>query len=171
MKAMPRTASHPVRPAPGFSIIELMVVLAIMAILAMVALPNTQDRIVRDQIIEAAKLAEVAKTPIAVHWAASQAWHANNAAAGLPAEDRVVSNLVKRVEISSGAIHMTFGNNANGGIQDKVLTFRPAYVDGAPMVPVTWICGNATAPLNMTVQGTDRTTVAERFKPLNCKPR
>jgi type IV pilus assembly protein PilA len=168
LPALPRSA---LTTPHGFSMIELMVVLAIMAILAMVALPSTQDRLVRDQIIEAAKLVEVAKTPVAAHWAASQAWYANNGAAGLPAEDRVVSNLVKRVEISSGAIHMTFGNSANGGIQDKILTFRPAYVEGAPMVPVTWICGNATPPLNMTVQGIDRSTVAERFRPLNCKPR
>jgi type IV pilus assembly protein PilA len=170
MKPMPRTAPHPVRPATGFSIIELMVVLAIMAILAMVALPNTQDRIVRDQIIEAAKLAEVAKKPIAAHWAASQAWYGSNVEAGLPAEDRVVSNLVKSVAIDNGAIHMTFGNQVNGGIKDKILTFRPAYVDGAPVVPITWVCSNANPPANMTVQGTDRTTVADRFKPLNCKP-
>lgn len=155
----------------GFTLIEMLVVMAIIAILAMIALPNTQDKLVRDQIIEAAKLIDVAKAPVAAHWAASQAWHADNAAAGLPSDDRVVNNLVKSVAIDNGAIHMTFGNQANGGIKDKVLSFRPAYVAGAPMVPVVWVCGSAAAPTNMSVQGTDRSTVPDRFRPLNCKPR
>ncbi|HMC15150.1 MAG TPA: prepilin-type N-terminal cleavage/methylation domain-containing protein, partial [Albitalea sp.] len=44
----------------GFTLIELMIVLAIIVILALVAMPSMQDKLVRDQIVEASKLAEIA---------------------------------------------------------------------------------------------------------------
>ena len=71
----------------GFTLIELMMVLAVVAILAMIAMPNLQDRMVRDQIVEAVKLADVAKEPIAFAWKLTRSLPADNTAAGLPAPD------------------------------------------------------------------------------------
>jgi len=158
-----------VSPARGFTLIELLVVIAIIAILALMAMPNMQDKLVRDQVVEAAKWAEFAKAPVAAAWATSKTLPADNAAAGLPAPDKIVSNLVGAVTVESGAIHIRFGNQVNGAINGKTLSLRPAVVVDAQVVPVAWVCAHAHAPDKMTVQGTDRTDLPARFLPLNCR--
>ncbi|MET0312346.1 MAG: pilin [Burkholderiaceae bacterium] len=157
--------------ARGFTLVELIVVVAIIAILALVALPNIQQKLVRDQVVEAAPLAEIARKPVAQQWALAKKMPADNLAAGIPVPEKVVSNLVSSVEIRDGAVHLTFGNSANAAISGKVLTFRPAVVEDAPVVPVAWVCAGAAAPKNMVVKGEDRTTLEPKYLPLNCKPR
>lgn len=156
-------------PRAGFTLIEMMAVVAVIAILALIAVPGIQDRVVREQIVEAMHVAEIAKAPIAASWAFSHTLPADNAAAGLPAADKIVGNDVTSLVVEAGAIHVTFGNRANAAIQGKTLTLRPAVVQDAPVVPVAWVCGHATAVDKMTAMGTDRTDVAVRFLPLNCR--
>ncbi|WP_298832753.1 pilin [uncultured Piscinibacter sp.] len=153
----------------GFTLVEALVALALVAILAMIAVPPLQDRLVRDQIVEAMRLAEVAKPPVAASWRATRRLPADNAEAGLPAAERIVSNLVRAVAVEQGAVHVTFGHKANGAIQGRTLSLRPAVVDDAPVVPVAWVCGAASAPAPMTVYGSDRTDVPARYLPSNCR--
>jgi type IV pilus assembly protein PilA len=153
----------------GFTLIELMVVVAVIAILATIAMPSIQDRLVRQQIVEAMALADVAKAPVAASWSLTHTLPVDNAAAGLPAADKIVSNLVKSVVVESGAIHVTFGNRANAAIFGKTLTLRPAVVEDTPIVPVSWLCGHASAVEKMTAKGEDRTNVQLSFLPLNCR--
>jgi len=162
-------SSSPHARRRGFTLVELLIVLAVIAILAMVALPNTQERLVRDQIVEAVKLADVAKPRVAAGWSAARLLPADNAEAGLPAADKIVSSLVSAVTVEAGAIHVTFGNSANAAIRGRTLTLRPAVVDDTPLVPVSWICAGAPVPQNMSVRGPDRSDVAKRFLPLNCR--
>ncbi len=157
------------RSYSGFTLIEMMVVVAIIAILALVALPNGQDKIIRMQITEALSLTDIAKGPIATHWSSAQAMLPDNASAGLPTPDKVVNNFVRALVIQDGAIHITFGNRANGLIKDKTLTLRPAVIDDAPVVPVTWVCGNANAPDKMTIKGENKTDIPANFLPMSCR--
>ncbi len=157
------------RRSAGFTMVEMMVILGIVAILALMALPAYQDKIVRDQIAEALPLADLAKAPVAAAWAATQTFPADNAAAALPPADKIVNNFVSAVAIQEGAIHLTFGNRANSQIKGKVLTLRPAIVEDAPIVPVTWVCGGAPAPEKMTVKGENRTTIQPAFLPFRCR--
>jgi type IV pilus assembly protein PilA len=153
----------------GFTLIEMMVVVAVIAILALLMLPSYQDKLVRDQVVEALPLADIATKPVAAAWASAQSLPADNAAAGLPPADKIVGNLVSSVAVQGGAVHLTFGNRANGQIKGKVLTLRPAVVEDAPVVPVAWICGYAPVPDKMTVKGENRTNVPPVYLPFRCR--
>ena len=153
----------------GFTAIEMMIVLAVIAILVMMAVPTYQEKAIRDQITEALPIADLAKAPVAAAWAALQKFPDDNAAAGLPVADKIVGNFVSSVRVEKGAIHVTFGNRVNAGIKGKVLTLRPAVVADAPVVPVAWVCGMASVPDKMTVQGENRTDVPAQFLPFRCR--
>lgn len=153
----------------GFSAIEMMVVVAIIAILAMIAIPSSLGRIVKEQVNAALPLADVVKKPIAAAWKLTKTLPADNKGAGLPDADKIVSNLISAVEVSNGAIHMTFGNKAHARIKGKVLSLRPAVIEESQIVPVTWVCGNAKAPDKMTLKGENRTNVDAEFLPMMCR--
>ena len=157
------------KPLRGVTLIELMVVIAIISILALMAIPSFQQKFVRDQIAEAITWAALAKTPTAAYWTAHQALAPDNASVGLPAADKVVSNLVSALTVEAGAIHLTFGNRAYAVLKGKTLTFSPAVVDDSPVVPVAWVCGRAAAPANMALHGNNKTDIATEFLPTACK--
>ncbi len=153
----------------GFTLIELMVVIGIVAILSLMLIPGYQDKLIRDQIVEALPLADIVKSPVAAAWTLTQTFPPDNASVGLPAADKIVNNYISSIELKSGAIHITFGNRAIGTIRGKVLSLRPATVDDAPVVPVTWVCGYAGPPEKMTVKGDNRTSVPANFLPFICR--
>jgi type IV pilus assembly protein PilA len=153
----------------GFTLMEMMVVVAIIFILALIAAPSYLDQMIRKQIVEAVPLADIAKTPIAAAWAVAQSFPRDNAGAGLPAAEKIVNNFISSVSVQDGAIHIAFGNSANGIIRGKILTLRPAVVEDAPVVPVAWVCGNAAVPGKMTVKGENKTNIPAAYLPLNCR--
>jgi len=153
----------------GFSLIEMMTIVVIMGILAMVAIPSSMSRIIKEQITAALPLADIAKAPIATAWSLSQVMLPDNAAADLPSSNKVVSNFITDTQIENGAIHMTFGNKAHPKIKDKVLSLRPAVIEESKVVPVAWVCGNAKAPDNMTVKGENKTNIPDEYLPRLCR--
>ena len=163
-----RRSTHAAQVA-GFSLLELMVVVAIVVILALIALPGVPDKFVRDQIVDAVKLTEIAKAPVALAWAVAAKLPVNNAEAGLPAADKIVNNYISSVAVESGAIQVTFGNHANANIRGKTLTLRPGVVEDATVVPVAWVCGNAEPPVKMTAKGLNKTSIPLKYLPLNCR--
>ena len=153
----------------GFTLMEMMVVIAIICILALIAAPSYLDQMIRKQIVDAVPLADLAKAPIAAAWAVAQTFPRDNAGAGLPAADKIVNNFISAVSVQDGAIHITFGNSVNSTIKGKILSIRPAVVEDAPVVPVAWVCGNAAGPGKMTIRGENRTNVPAGYLPLNCR--
>ncbi len=153
----------------GFTLIELLIVISIIAILALFALPGVPDKLIRDRIVEAVKLADIVKAPIAASWALNHGMPLDNAAAGLPVADKIVSEYISSVAVESGAIQITFGNHANPVIRGKMLTLRPGVIEDATIVPVSWVCGDASPPDKMVVKGLNKTSVPERYLPLNCR--
>lgn len=149
--------------------VEMMVVLGVLAILMLMAVPTYQDKFIRDQIVEALPLADIAKGPVAASWALQRSFPADNAAAGLPSADRIVSNFVSSIAVENGVLHITFGNRASGLIKGKTLTLRPAVVEDAPIVPVAWVCGLASVPGKMTARGENRTDIPLKHLPVQCR--
>ncbi len=168
-RATRRTTKSLRKSFGGFTLLEMMVVLAVLAILLLMAVPGAQDSTVRKQIAEAMSLADIAKKPIDDAWKLVQILLPDNAAAGLPVPEKIVNNQIKAVAIENGAIHVTFGYRASGAIKDKTLSLRPAIVEDAKIVPITWTCGNAAAPDPMTIKGQNRTDVPERYLPFSCR--
>ena len=153
----------------GFSAIEMMVVIAIIAILASIAIPSQMGRIIKEQVITALPLADIAKEPIAASWKAAKTLPANNKEIGLPTSEKVVNNFVSALEVKDGVINITFGNKAHPKIAAKVLSFRPAIIEESQIVPIAWVCGNSKAPDKMTIKGENKTTVPSEYLPQLCR--
>ena len=153
----------------GFTLIELMIVVAIMGILATIAMPTFQDRVIRSQVTEALNLADFAKRGVAEFYARSKRMPRDNSEAGLPPADRIVGNYVTALAVKDGVILVTFGNRVNVNIEGKRLAIRPAVVEGYPAVPIAWVCGNADAPNKMKVAGANETTLPGPHLPIDCR--
>jgi type IV pilus assembly protein PilA len=158
-----------VRRRAGFTLVEMMVILGVIAILLLMAVPSYTDKFARDQIAEALPLADLAKTPVSTSWSASQTFPKDNTEAGLPPADKIVNNFISSVSLRDGVIDVTFGSRANEAIRGKVLSLRPAVVEDAPVVPITWVCGYAEQPDKMTVKGENKTSIAPLMLPFRCR--
>ena len=155
--------------AKGFTLIEMMIVIAIIGIVATLALPSYQDRVIRAQVGEGMALAEFVKQSIAAHYSRTRGMPRDNGAAGLPEGNLIVGNYVTEVKVREGAIDITFGNRSNKFIGGKRLTLRPAVVPGHPVVPIAWVCGNASVPDKMKAMGENSTNLPPSHLPIDCR--
>jgi type IV pilus assembly protein PilA len=153
----------------GFTLIEMMIVVAMLAIFATMALPTYMDRVVRAQVAEGMALTEFAREAVQQSWRRTSRMPADNAAAGLPPAEQIVGNYVSRVDVADGAISITYGQRSNHFLAGKRLTLRPAVVEAYSAVPIAWVCGLAPTPEQMKAKGSNRTNLPAHFLPIDCR--
>ncbi|HEX7370785.1 MAG TPA: pilin [Rhodanobacteraceae bacterium] len=154
----------------GFTLIELMIVVAIIGILASIAIPAYQNYIVRAQTAEAFSLASFVKPKVIDYYHEFGHFPADNQAAGVPSASSIIGHYVGAVHVDNGAIDVTFRDkDINAALEGKVLTLRPLVVKGSPHSPIAWSCANAAAPSGMLPVGQDHTTLKPMFLPSNCR--
>ena len=124
----------------GFTLIELMIVVAIIAILAAIALPAYQDYTIRAQVSEGATLADGAKTAVWDFIANTGRMPTNNKSAGLAAATSIIGNYVQQLNVAGGVITVTYGRNANMKIAGDTLLMSPDSAGGS----IPWRCHSTT---------------------------
>ncbi|HHK0827012.1 TPA: pilin, partial [Neisseria gonorrhoeae] len=122
----------------GFTLIELMIVIAIVGILAAVALPAYQDYTARAQVSEAILLAEGQKSAVTEYYLNNGKWPENNDSAGVASASDIKGKYVKEVKVEKGVVTATMASsNVNKEIQGKKLSLWAKRQDGS----VKWFCG------------------------------
>lgn len=132
----------------GFTLIELMIVVAIIGILAAIALPAYQDYTKRSHVSEGLSLAGGAKASVSEFLSSNNRFPASNASAGLATATQITGNAVTSVGVGTGGlITVTYNTKVDG----YTLLLSPATTAGG----ISWKCKKGT--------------IVDKYIPSNCR--
>ena len=163
----------------GFTLIELMIVIAIIGILAAIAMPAYQNYIVRAQVTEDLSRASCIKTNIEEYYNSTGDWPTNITAMANQGVSTPIGKYVSGVTVSNGTIVATYGGSSSSYITGKTLAIQP-YLDANH--DIIWVCGNAPDPSGTGVTDADgggnasaaagtNTSVLNTYLPSSCRPK
>ena len=158
----------------GFTLIELMIVIAIIGILAAIAIPAYQDYTIRSQVSEGLSLSTAVKAGIADYYTQHGTWPANGLMtaaslgglgyAALPAGKYVAS---VDIPAAGNQIVITYGQQANVKLVGMVLDIGVGTTTNGDLV---WVCGPAAVPASVTTAPpADATSVTPKWLPSSCR--
>lgn len=161
----------------GFTLIELMIVVAIIGILAAIAIPAYQDYTIRAQVTEGATLAGGVKAAMADFYAQNGTWPTQLTgvnAGSLNFAGAVSGNYVSAVATrGAGTIDITYGNRANANITTAGSNQLTIYAMLSPNEDIIWLCGKQAAPNGATAiaggGAVANTTLTTKYLPRNCQ--
>lgn len=139
------------RVQQGFTLIELMIVVAIIGILAAVAIPAYQDYTIRAKVTEGIGLAAAAKTAVSEYYLSRNTYPADNGSAGI--STTISSQYVSSLALSGGGVITVSYNETNAGTGGTII-FTPTFSNGT----VGWTCSSSSA------------SVPPKYRPSNCRP-
>ncbi len=124
----------------GFTLIELMIVVAIIGILAAIAIPAYQDYTIRAQVSEGLNLAGAAKAAVSEYYMDRGVYPADNAQAGLGGPATIIGKYVDGVTVLAGVISVGYGFSAHAILEPGILIMTPNDNVGS----VSWVCSSTT---------------------------
>ena len=138
----------------AFTLIELMIVLAIIGILAAIALPAYQDYTNRAKMSEVLVMASSGRTAVAEYFQSEGKLPADNTAAGLDTDTTITTPFVKSVKVTNGVITVAITGTGVTALDAGSVTLTPKQSDGTTTVaagyagPITWVCEPSANTLN-----------------------
>lgn len=153
----------------GVTLIELMIVLAIVGVLGAIAIPAYQAYSVRTQVASGLSLATPVRMRVAESFQSSGFWPEDNNSAGLGGPTTITDAYVESVTVARGGITIAFGNRASSEIAGAVLSLRPALNARNDII---WQCGLAPLPAGLELvesAAEARSDVALKYLPGDCR--
>ena len=155
--------------ARGLTLIELMIVLAIVGVLGAIAIPTYRAYSVRTQVASGLNLATAVRMRVAESFQTTGGWPDDNDAAGLGSPATITDSYVESITVVRGAIRIGFGQGASPDIAGTTLSLRPALNGRSDIV---WLCGLAQLPAGVVLvedAADSLTDVPVKFLPADCR--